>query len=96
MNIYKASNISMNIYGAFIKYYSHAFMIYGFHDLISWISTPAVRQKLRIGQPYLICVATAWELSCRLWASVDQAQAYKLTPTRPRGPLGAQRPPGPS
>ena len=44
-----ASN-GMNVYRAFINYYSYAFIIYGIHCLISWISTPALRQALRIGR----------------------------------------------
>ena len=34
----------------FIEHGSYAFIILGIHYLISWISTPALRQKLRIGQ----------------------------------------------
>ena len=50
MTIHGASNICMDIYGAFIRYYPYAFIIYGIHYLISWISTHALRQKLRIGE----------------------------------------------
>ena len=50
VNIYGASNVCMSTYGDFIEYYSYAFFIYSDHYLISWISTPALRQKLSIGQ----------------------------------------------
>ena len=42
MHICAASNICMNIYGTFLEYHSYAFMIYGSHYLMSWISTPAL------------------------------------------------------
>ena len=48
ITMYGASNICMEIYGAFIRYYPYAFIIYGIHYLISWISTRALRQKLKI------------------------------------------------
>ena len=50
MNIYGAFNICMNTYRAFIEHHSYSFIIYGFHSSVGWISTPALRQKLRIGQ----------------------------------------------
>ena len=61
MDMHAASNICMNIYRAFIKCDSYAFIIYGVHDLVSWISTPAVRHELRNGQtPILIEQTQVW------------------------------------
>ena len=48
--MYGASEISMHTYGAFIQYYSYAVVMYYIRYKLSWISTPALRQKLRIGQ----------------------------------------------
>ena len=52
MNMYRASNICMNIYGAsnICMTILRPFMMYGIHCVVRWISTPALRHKLRIGQ----------------------------------------------
>ena len=52
MNMYSAPNTCMNIDGAFICNASHtAFIVYGIHFSIGWISTLALRQELGIKQP---------------------------------------------
>ena len=52
--------ICMNSYGALNKYYSDAFSVHSIRYSRSWISTPTLRQKLRIGQSSIVAHNSAF------------------------------------
>ena len=56
MTIYGASNMCINSYGAsnICMNILRPVSTYSIHDSISWISTPALRQKPRIVQTYTV------------------------------------------